>query len=97
MAGAGPALGLRRKGGAMSAPTSVRFMSFAPRADIALCMNCDQCLVYCPTGAVRFAKRAVNAENAPPCRNCRRCVEACPNKAIAIESWFDGAAGGGGA
>jgi 2-oxoacid:acceptor oxidoreductase delta subunit (pyruvate/2-ketoisovalerate family) len=62
-----------------------------PSADVARCVNCLLCWLYCPDAAVRLDGTTFVGFDYDVCKGCQICVEMCPTQAIAMEAEDDGA------
>ena len=57
---------------------------FKIRVDRALCINCNKCVVACPSNAM---KRILdNKKIRMDCFSCSSCIESCPVKAISFSA-----------
>jgi len=56
--------------------------TFRPVIDEARCVNCKQCHVYCPDGAIDYDPITVNYDY---CKGCGICARVCGSKAIRMQ------------
>jgi 2-oxoacid:acceptor oxidoreductase delta subunit (pyruvate/2-ketoisovalerate family) len=55
-----------------------------PEADLARCIDCLLCWLYCPDSAVALDGTAFAGFDLEYCKGCGICAEACPVDAIAM-------------
>lgn len=55
-----------------------------PRVDLARCVNCLLCWVYCPDAAIVLEGVNFVGFNYDVCKGCELCVEVCPTEAIGM-------------
>jgi 2-oxoacid:acceptor oxidoreductase delta subunit (pyruvate/2-ketoisovalerate family) len=55
-----------------------------PAADVARCVNCLLCWLYCPDSAVVLDGETFVGFDLEHCKGCEICAEACPTGAIAM-------------
>jgi len=73
-------------GGAISYPGSTRnnktgsWRTFRPILDEEKCVDCSNCIIFCPEGCVK--KKKIDYDY---CKGCGICEVECPVKAIKIE------------
>ena len=53
-----------------------------PRVDLARCVNCLLCWVYCPDSAVTIAGATFTGFDEDVCKGCEICATICPTGAI---------------
>jgi 2-oxoacid:acceptor oxidoreductase delta subunit (pyruvate/2-ketoisovalerate family) len=53
-----------------------------PAADLALCVDCLLCWIYCPDSAVRLEGQAFAGFDLDVCKGCELCATVCPTSAI---------------
>jgi 2-oxoacid:acceptor oxidoreductase delta subunit (pyruvate/2-ketoisovalerate family) len=53
-----------------------------PRVELASCVNCLLCWVYCPDAAIRVEKGTFVGVDYDFCKGCEICAEICPAGAI---------------
>jgi 2-oxoacid:acceptor oxidoreductase delta subunit (pyruvate/2-ketoisovalerate family) len=53
-----------------------------PAADLALCVDCLLCWLYCPDSAVRLDGTAFAGFDLDHCKGCELCAAVCPTGAI---------------
>jgi 2-oxoacid:acceptor oxidoreductase delta subunit (pyruvate/2-ketoisovalerate family) len=53
-----------------------------PRADLARCVNCLLCWLYCPDSAIRLDGPTFAEFDLDYCKGCELCAEVCPVGAI---------------
>jgi NAD-dependent dihydropyrimidine dehydrogenase PreA subunit len=56
-----------------------------PTIDLELCTRCGECVVRCPTQAVRMQEGNPVIYKPAECTYCGQCEELCPAGAIALE------------
>jgi 2-oxoacid:acceptor oxidoreductase delta subunit (pyruvate/2-ketoisovalerate family) len=62
-----------------------------PELDLARCVDCLLCWLYCPDGAFVLAGCALERIDLDVCKGCEICAEVCPAGAIAmVEEATDG-------
>jgi 2-oxoacid:acceptor oxidoreductase delta subunit (pyruvate/2-ketoisovalerate family) len=55
-----------------------------PEADLARCVNCLLCWLYCPDSAVRLDGATFTGFDLDVCKGCAVCVDVCPESAIRL-------------
>ena len=55
-----------------------------PSADLAACVNCLLCWLYCPDAAVLVEGDTFAGFDYDLCKGCELCAEMCPPQAIAM-------------
>jgi 2-oxoacid:acceptor oxidoreductase delta subunit (pyruvate/2-ketoisovalerate family) len=56
-----------------------------PEADLAKCVNCLLCWIYCPDSAIRLDEAAAfSGVDLDFCKGCEICAEVCPTEAIVM-------------
>jgi 2-oxoacid:acceptor oxidoreductase delta subunit (pyruvate/2-ketoisovalerate family) len=53
-----------------------------PEADLAKCVDCLLCWVYCPDNAIRLDGCRFTGVDLDFCKGCEICAEVCPTGAI---------------
>ena len=53
-----------------------------PAADLARCVDCLLCWLYCPDSAVELDGTAFKGFDYDVCKGCEICAEVCPENAI---------------
>jgi 2-oxoacid:acceptor oxidoreductase delta subunit (pyruvate/2-ketoisovalerate family) len=53
-----------------------------PEADLAKCVNCLLCWIYCPDSAINLDEAAFTGIDLDFCKGCEICAEVCPTGAI---------------
>ncbi len=59
--------------------------SFRPIIDEEKCINCLQCVVYCPEDCIDSSKEGRGKINLDYCKGCGICANICPVKCIKME------------
>jgi 2-oxoacid:acceptor oxidoreductase delta subunit (pyruvate/2-ketoisovalerate family) len=57
-----------------------------PEVDLAKCVDCLLCWLYCPDSAVALDGEAFAGFDYDYCKGCEICAEVCPTGAIRMES-----------
>ena len=55
-----------------------------PEADLAACVNCLLCWLYCPDSAITLDGTSFTGFDYDYCKGCELCAEVCPAGAIAM-------------
>jgi 2-oxoacid:acceptor oxidoreductase delta subunit (pyruvate/2-ketoisovalerate family) len=55
-----------------------------PEVEIAKCVDCLLCWVYCPDTAIELAGTSFGGIDLDHCKGCEICAEVCPTGAIAM-------------
>jgi len=55
-----------------------------PVADVAKCVNCLLCWLYCPDSAIALDGEKFTGVDLDYCKGCGICAEVCPAEAIAM-------------
>ena len=55
-----------------------------PEADLAACVDCLLCWLYCPDSAVKLDGTAFAGFDLDHCKGCELCAAVCPTGAIAM-------------
>ena len=55
-----------------------------PVADVAKCVNCLLCWLYCPDSAIALDGETFTGFDLDYCKGCGICAEVCPVEAIAM-------------
>ena len=55
-----------------------------PEAEVAACVNCLLCWLYCPDSAVRLDGTTFDGFDLDYCKGCELCAEVCPTGAITM-------------
>jgi 2-oxoacid:acceptor oxidoreductase delta subunit (pyruvate/2-ketoisovalerate family) len=55
-----------------------------PEVELAKCVNCLLCWLYCPDSAVVLDGTTFTGFDYDVCKGCEICAQACPTKAIAM-------------
>lgn len=55
-----------------------------PEVDLARCVDCLLCWIYCPDSAVVLDGEAFGGFDLDHCKGCEICAEACPTGAITM-------------
>jgi 2-oxoacid:acceptor oxidoreductase delta subunit (pyruvate/2-ketoisovalerate family) len=55
-----------------------------PAAELAKCVNCLLCWLYCPDSAVELDGETFTGFDLSYCKGCGICAEVCPSDAIAM-------------
>jgi 2-oxoacid:acceptor oxidoreductase delta subunit (pyruvate/2-ketoisovalerate family) len=55
-----------------------------PEVELARCVNCLLCWIYCPDSAVRLDGTSFDGFDLAHCKGCEICAEICPVDAIAM-------------
>jgi 2-oxoacid:acceptor oxidoreductase delta subunit (pyruvate/2-ketoisovalerate family) len=55
-----------------------------PEVDLARCVNCLLCWLYCPDSAVLLDNTTFTGIDLDYCKGCELCAEVCPVGAIAM-------------
>jgi len=53
-----------------------------PEADLALCVDCLLCWLYCPDSAIALDGTRFTGIDLEVCKGCEICAEVCPTGAI---------------
>jgi pyruvate ferredoxin oxidoreductase delta subunit len=53
-----------------------------PRVELARCVNCSLCWLYCPDSAVLLEGTTFAGLDLDVCKGCELCAEVCPTGAI---------------
>jgi 2-oxoacid:acceptor oxidoreductase delta subunit (pyruvate/2-ketoisovalerate family) len=53
-----------------------------PEADLAKCVNCLLCWIYCPDSAIELEGTTFAGIDLEICKGCEICAEVCPTAAI---------------
>jgi 2-oxoacid:acceptor oxidoreductase delta subunit (pyruvate/2-ketoisovalerate family) len=53
-----------------------------PQVELARCVNCSLCWLYCPDSAVRLEGTKFAGFDLDVCKGCELCAEVCPTGAI---------------
>jgi 2-oxoacid:acceptor oxidoreductase delta subunit (pyruvate/2-ketoisovalerate family) len=67
-----------------------------PEVDLAKCVNCLLCWVYCPDRAILTRDGVFQGVDYDLCKGCGICVEACPTQALVMAPEPAGTGEGGG-
>jgi 2-oxoacid:acceptor oxidoreductase delta subunit (pyruvate/2-ketoisovalerate family) len=57
-----------------------------PEVDLAKCVDCLLCWLYCPDSAVALDGEAFAGFDYDHCKGCEICAEVCPTGAIRMEA-----------
>jgi pyruvate ferredoxin oxidoreductase delta subunit len=71
------------KEGAMGKTGSWRV--FRPTLDLAKCVKCLRCWIFCPEGSIKRKKDDSVEINYDYCKGCGVCASQCPTKAITMK------------
>lgn len=55
-----------------------------PEVDLAKCVNCLLCWIYCPDSAVELEGTTFTGFDLTYCKGCEICAEVCPVDAVAM-------------
>ena len=55
-----------------------------PEVELASCVNCLLCWIYCPDSAVRLDAATFDGFDLAHCKGCEICAEICPVDAITM-------------
>jgi len=55
-----------------------------PEAELAACVNCLLCWLYCPDSAVKLDGTTFDGFDLDYCKGCELCAEVCPTGAITM-------------
>ena len=54
------------------------------RIDPDACIGCEQCIPYCPMGAIHLTDEGISEIEWDECVECGACVSECPNEAMSL-------------
>jgi 2-oxoacid:acceptor oxidoreductase delta subunit (pyruvate/2-ketoisovalerate family) len=55
-----------------------------PEVELARCVNCSLCWLYCPDSAILLDGTIFTGIDLDVCKGCELCAEVCPTGAIAM-------------
>jgi 2-oxoacid:acceptor oxidoreductase delta subunit (pyruvate/2-ketoisovalerate family) len=59
---------------------------FRPEVELAQCVNCLLCWLYCPDSAIALDGTVFTGFDYEVCKGCELCAEVCPTGAISMEA-----------
>jgi 2-oxoacid:acceptor oxidoreductase delta subunit (pyruvate/2-ketoisovalerate family) len=77
-----PLAGTVRPGDAPQIRTGGWRTGVKPEVDLARCVNCLLCWLYCPDSAIRLDGTDFVGFDYDVCKGCEICAEICPTEAI---------------